>query len=349
MVKMKEIAAQAGVSQATVSLILSNHPLSQRLSEKTRERVLKVVSQMKYRKNAVAHAMVTGKSRIIGFGAWTISQWHHAVTLEGIMHAVEDKGYLTKVFTFQRDNVFVPQVVDRIIEQRLSGLIAVNPPRELIDRFQADMPTYGIPVIYLQSAVRPKVQPRIFSDDALGCQLAVQHLFSQGHRRFAFLGQSPVPQSPYHIRCESVQREVATLGLELAPEHIYLTRGHETAEDIEHYTNEAADHLGRHPRRPTALICATDNIAAVAMRRLRLHRVQTPQDVSVIGFSDSPKCAVLDPALSSVHQPFYEMGKSAAQTLLRMIEPAGDKTKVPAVNLLPTRLILRASTGAARD
>lgn len=343
MVRMKDIAEKAGVSQASVSLALGNHPLSKRLNEKTRAKIIQAAKDLGYRKNAFARAMVTGKNLIIGFGSHNPSLWHHALLLDGIMESVEGYGFVVKTFAFRDTPENITAIVDQVLSYKLAGMICDNPPMDFVERLRREDRSHSVPLVFVNPDPDSALKPNVFSDDVDGCRKVVEHLFSLGHRKMAFIGARQ-PAAPFQTRLKGIRTACKSLKIQL-PKPCLLT--FEKSGDFES-AERAADAIAGMKSPPTAIFCATDSFAAVVIRRLRRHGFHIPLDFSVVGFSDHPVAELCDPALTTVRQPFRLMGIRAVEALLSQQARLDRRAKRPALELLPVDLVVRESTGPVR-
>lgn len=339
-VRMKDIAERAGVSRSAVSLALGNSPLSKRLNEATKQRILQAAKELGYRRDAAALSMVTGKSQIVGFGAPSPSKqsiWHHALLLDGIIEAAEERDLIVKTFVYRSDPARLDAAVDKILSYRLAGLLCQQAPEIFLDRLEAGSLGREIPLLHISAPIGKRYLPSVFSDDDEGCRLLVEHLFSLGHRDIGYICG---PGVFIRRRQEWTRNWCRELGMTLREQAVAVL------EDWSEIAVErAVDRFVNLDSPPTAVLCATDSFAAVAMRRFRRHGLSVPQDVSVVGYSDDPVAALCDPPLTSIRQPFCEMGRIALRRLLQL---DSSEDRFSAVTL-PVELALRQSTAPARS
>jgi DNA-binding LacI/PurR family transcriptional regulator len=337
MVTMGQVAAQAGVSQATVSFVLGGNPDRLKISTQTRDRVLEVARELGYRRNMLARAMVTGKSRIIGVITSTHAGENIVQILAGAMEAANDHDYLLKVMHLPGDGVD-DATITRCMEWRLAGAMVVglmeDSQRWLHDAFHRA----HLPLALIDNAPLPDWGVRFLSDDAHGIRQSASHLVSLGHRRIAFLGGAPSILSDW--REISFRAAIADAGLSL-PAHWVRNTSWTNQAVIE----EGAQALLREDR-PTAVVCSADAIAMVVLRVARSLGLRLPTDLSVTGYSNAELSAFADPPLTTVDQPFQEMGHAAVMHLIQHVESEEVDLSVgprPEI-LLPTRLVERGST-----
>ncbi len=321
MLTMSQIAEQLGLTRQTVSAVMNNRYKAMRISEETAQRVREEAARFGYLRNHLALAIRTQQNNVIGCLISKLPEERVSATLSGLVSAARTHGYLVKIEDVEGDQQGSDGLI-RLIEQRVAALFCCNfhPSDELVRLFAQTVQRYNVPAVACAS--NPSLLAHhIVSDDASGCDIAVQHLWNQGHRRIAFLGA--------WINKTRMDGFIAAMnrhGVKPPPEFVVdtdwsLIKGTEVTTKL----------LGMGKLRPTAIFCANDRLAAAVIREARRLRLQVPKDLSVIGFSGSSLCESLDPPLTSVAQPFELMGSKCAQ----WIDKALAKTK--SVPLKPTR------------
>ncbi|MDD5706270.1 MAG: LacI family DNA-binding transcriptional regulator [Kiritimatiellae bacterium] len=344
MVTMKQVAQAAGVSQPAVSVALSGRRQSAYISAATRRRILAVARKMGYQPNALARAMVTGQTKVIGFLGSTLSNEYTARMLEGAVRVAQAGGYLMKLL--HTDSGASEQNALHIaIQQRLAGVISVHADEAFLAKAHAELARHSIPLAILDHTTlnlgsRRAPGIRVLSDDEAGVGAAVRHLAALGHTRIAFL-TAVGPMTAWSTREQGYRSAMDRLGL--PPQWVYL-RGPATnpAE-----CRRLKAQIFRTSNRPTALVCVADHVAMVILRLAREAGRQVPKDLSVVGFADLEMAQYTDPPLTTVAQPFDRMGETVTQRLLAAIERKSKAAGGTQPILLPTRLVVRGSTGPA--
>ncbi len=339
MITMADIAKKAGVSRSTASFVLNNRQKELRISAETRQRVLDAAQELGYLRNELARAVGSGKNYVLGFLKMSPGEQESHI-LEGVLKGAAEAGYLLKVLT-RGDNEGYEEVMRHCVEQRLAGLVSRSFLKaETTMVFCKELEAYGIPTVFVDdNLVTPGVS-YVTSDDEQGYRLTVEHLAGLGHQQIAFLaGDSIHPQSI--LRKESYRRMMQECGL-LVPEGSVVDTDWNW-ERTETLTRQLFQDRTQHP---TALVCAGDQLAAIAIRTLWRLGLRVPDDVSVIGYSDFLFAPLLNPPLTTVSQPFMEMGAVATQILLQRLQDGPSAKDAPSKVALPTELIERESTSA---
>lgn len=342
MITMRDIAVRAGVSRSTVSLVLNDKHEAVGLNEDTRRRVLRVADELGYRRNELARSVVTGKSPLFGFMIYA-PMLHSDVAarvLNGILDEADKQNYSVQVLRISTGNS--ESVIKRCVELRPAGVMGLYVGAEILEQLQQEMSRFHIPVAVLDSTPPVAGSSRILSNDIEGCRQAIGHLTELGHQRIAFIGGNPESIAG-KLRAQGYQTAMAEHGLPIPPD--YQQVGFWESEIVEQCVRRLFDRSDS----PTAIFCADDKTAMVACRALRERGLHVPGDVSLIGFADLTMAFYSDPPLTTVSQPFQEMGRRAVRRLFAVSQEWQTTTSASYYEeLLPTRLIIRRSTGPVK-
>lgn len=335
-VTMKDIAQKAKVSRPTVSVILNGRDSHIRISKKTRDHVLQIASSLNYRRNQIAHAMVTGKTNFIGFMDEDIINEYTSETLSGAVNEASKHKYFIKIFPYYNKKFF-KDIVNSIIEQRPAGIICRSLNEDLLEYLHLECVKFNVPVAIVGSGFFHGWGIRVATDDTVGAALAVNHLIDLGHKKIAHAGFTR-GRGFVEMRCQGYINAMTNAGLAIPDEYfIYGAKLH----DIEKRIGE----LAIRKNRPSAIFCTTDYIAMVVLRSLRKANLRVPQDVSIVGYADLKTSKLVDPPLSTIAEPFKEVGKIAVSELIAEIEKKEKGSFNTEVRkMLDVKLIVRASS-----
>jgi DNA-binding LacI/PurR family transcriptional regulator len=335
---MADIALRAGVSRATVSSVLNGSNSNIRVSEETRERILAVADEMGYRPNEIARAMISGgKQRVIAYLAKNPEKEFRARILTGVLAAAEEWGYFVQVMRLYGRELDA-ELIKRCLSLRPSGILVQLIAPTSLEYLHNEMSRWEIPIVLLDAAVGAEKLDRVMSDEWQGAWEAVRYLSELGHRRIAFI--SGVATDPVCILREAAFRQAMHQhGLPLLPG--FLQHGDWEIQPTERAVEYFLNHVGEPP---TAIFCANDVMAMLVLRYARRLGYPVPDRLSVIGYGDFSSSAYTDPALTSVAQPFAEMGYQAMRCLLTRIANMGEGSGVAPRELLhPCQLVIRES------
>ena len=343
-VTMRDIALRAAVSRPTVSAVLNRRGDLGRISADTQQRVWQTAREMGYRRNEMARAIVSGKTRMLGFLGGFPDYEHVGQMLGGALEEVEKSGYSMKVFGCLQGDAGRASI-ERCVELRLSGVIALRMDPNILDYLQEEMSHYHIPIVFLDMSRALHAQlgahVGVYSDDAHGIAAGVEHLVALGHRQIAFLGGTlPADEAAAkRSRNGTFEAVMESLHLPLGAGFSTYAGSYWNADDAE---RAACELLNRKPR-PTAILCGNDAIAMTVLRTARQMGLQLPAQLSVMGFGDFTMARFADPPLTTIAQPFEEMGRVAVRHLLN--NKTWDESQLIRSELVPTQVVVRASTG----
>jgi LacI family transcriptional regulator len=362
---IRDIARLAGVSTATVSRVLNQKP---DVDAETRERILRIVSEQSYVPSVTASSLAGGRSRLLGALVPSLTWPLMPSIMQGIAEVIEQTAYELVLYSISH-RTDRSALIDRILAARqIDGLIAVYPDGEgrvetAVDadrgasRHLAELYQQGFPVVILDDQSLPGQTPWVGPDNRLGAYEAVRHLVHLGHRRIAYV-QGPLQYQCSHDRYAGYRQalERAQIQVDMA----LVAQGDFTTPSGQ----DAAIQLLGLSARPTAVFAANDQMASGVLAAAKERGLLLPDDLAVIGFDDTLLSAHTQPALTTVKQPFEEMGKSAAELLLALVDaprvlgPAwhdqvahlararGGTGADPMHIQLPTQLVIRDSCGA---
>jgi DNA-binding LacI/PurR family transcriptional regulator len=320
-----DVARAAGVSQSTVSLVLSGKSAG-RISRKTEEAVRRAAEELSYRPNIAARALRTGAARSVGLVVPDVTHPFFGLTMRGAQEAAWSAGYAVAL-------VDVP--LDRPLEAPLEALRAG--PADGFIYFSVEPPERrpgGERIVVIEA--EPEGVPWVSLDTAAGTDAALAHLIELGHRRIAQLG-SRVQYPTFQIRMARWRAALESVGVEPVES---LWAG--AAFDFDDAA-AAATRLLDVPDPPTAVVCDDDILAGGVYLAARDRGLRIPEDVSVVGFDDLPFARVLAPGLTTVRADARRLGAVAFEALLSVM--AGEQVEG---QTLPVELVVRDSTAPPR-
>ncbi|TVL89935.1 LacI family transcriptional regulator [Streptomyces sp. SAJ15] len=334
--RLADIAAQAGVSEATVSRVLNGKP---GVAAATRESVLAALDVLGYERPVRLRQRSAG---LVGLITPELENPIFPALAQVIGQALTRQGYTPVLATQTPGGSTEDELTEMLVDRGVAGIIFVS---GLHADTSADMQRYdqlrgqGVPFV-LVDGFSPKVRaPFISPDDRAAMLLAVTHLVSLGHSRIG-LALGPKRFVPVLRKIEGFQRGMR--------EQLGLT-ARQSEELIQHslYTLEGGQAAATAliERGCTAIICASDMMALGAIRAARQQGLAVPRDISVVGFDDSPLIAFTDPPLTTIRKPVQPMGQAAVRALLEEI--GGTPAPHSEFVFLP-ELVVRGSTASAQ-
>jgi LacI family transcriptional regulator len=295
------------VSLGTASNVL-NRP--DRVLPETRERVLAVIERLGFVRNSAAHQMRSGNSRCFGAVVIDAANPFSTEMVRGVEDAVHEQGSVVMVCSSDGSPDREARYLQLLEEQRVQGIV-ITPATRSIRHLQT-LRDRGTLVVLLDRKSGDGTLCSVSVDHVRGGELAANHLFERGHRRIAFIN------GPLHLsQCAERRR-----GMRRAARSGHL----DADESITEYTidpitafeqaGSIVDEILDLPDCPTAIVCVNDRVAFTVLGALEQRRVRVPRDISVVGYDDVDFAAMLSPALTSIRQPKYELGRAAAQLLI---------------------------------
>ncbi len=336
---IKDVAKRAGVSFKTVSRVL-NDQIGVR--DELRARVRAAVDELGYIVNYSAKSLASRRSQTIGVVVGRLTDPH---TLE-IVHYVGEMSERDKrgIVIFTRPSFANGLDMSNFIGNGVVGSLLLVSPRS-IEPYLPMIRVLRLPAVVVEAPFLDEAQNLldgpvscVVSENRRGAYIGVNYLIELGHRRIAFLGGSDMPQN--RLRLAGYRDALAANGIPFDP--AYVRSGRWTWES----GYERALDLLRLEEPPTAVFCASDNIALGVMHALAERGVHVPEDMSLLGFDDIPAAAQSVPTLSTVKQPTAEMVQKAMDLLVRAMQGETLKT---ANHVLPTTLIERDSCAPPRQ
>jgi LacI family transcriptional regulator len=327
---LRDVAAAAGVSRATASKALNGLG---RMTEQTRERVLKVATDLSFRPNRLAQSLIRKRSFTVGLLTNDAYGRFSLPLMAGISEALVDADVSVFLCHIEDDPVLAERHVAAMLDKQVDGIIATG--KRIDRRLPVDLSSLGIPVVYAFTEPEPGM-PALVSDDAGGATLAVNHLLGLGRRRIRHVS-GPESFAVVAVRAAATREALVGAGMDAAPALL--------GSWSEAWGHAAVDRLFETGgSEPDAIVCGNDQIARGVVDRLRERGVRVPEDVAVIGFDNwEILAASTRPPLTSVDMNLPALGREAGLTLLSLVNGGAVET---GLRHLPCRLVVRQSCGA---
>ena len=330
-VTLKEIAQSAGVSRATVSLVLRNNPM---VARATRERVQSSIASLGYVYDRAAANLRARHTHTVGLVVCEITNPFYAELTAGIDEALDHAGWVGFLANTAESPARQDRFIERMREHRVDGLLlcpAEGTDVDLIDRLQG----YGLPMVQVLRRLDRRDADHVGADFRLGMTLAVEHLIRLGHGRIAFVGGGR-QASPALDRVQAYRETLARHGLPIGPIVSCLPTREEGERAVEALMRGGRDD-------PTAIVCHNDLCAIGVLVGLSDRGLVGGKDCAVIGFDNISEAEHSRPALTTIDIGARQIGIESAHLLLRRIQAP---TGAPESIVLPPRLVIRSSCGS---
>lgn len=337
---LKDIAQQLGITVATVSRALKNYP---DISPSTKKAVLELAEKLKYRPNPIALNLRNSRSYVIGVVVPEIVHYFFSSVISGIMDVADEIGY--SVMLCQTNESYPREVRETtlLLNSRVDGLlISLSDGTSSFEHLHEFL-EHNIPLVMFDKICDEISVTKVIVDDYAGAFEAVEHLILQGKKRIALI-RGPLISTTNKLRAQGYVDALKKYDLPVQDEYIMESSSGATLEE----GSRISVLLMQLPEPPDAIFSVADAAAIGALNTVKKLGKKIPEDVAIVGFSNWEMASVVEPPLSSVYQPGYEMGQVSAKLLLEQIEAKQNNTEVqPVTHVLPTRLIIRESSAIA--
>lgn len=336
-VTIKDIARELGISPSTVSRALKDHP---DISPDTKKAVNELAEKLNYQPNIVALSLRQSKTNTIGVIIPEIVHFFFSTVISGIEDVAYSAGY--NVILAQSNESQTREISDikALFNSRVDGmLMSVSRETTNFDHIES-MLAKGVPIVFFDRVYDTGQASKIIVDDFTGAKEATLHLIDQGCKRIAHI-EGPPNLEISKQRLEGYKEALKEHNIPFNKELVAICPSGTIEEG-----KKATEKLLSLKNPPDAIFATNDPAAMGAMQAIKAKGLKMPDDVALVGFSNWFFSSLMDPPLSSVDQPGFEMGQEAAKLLIRQIEKQekDDEDITPETKILKTRLIIRESS-----
>ncbi len=331
-VTLKSVAERVGLSPGTVSSVLNDTPAAQSIPESTKARIIAAARELNYRPNFFARSLRAKRTFTVGIIAEEIGDVYGAMVISGIDARLREEGYFFITVIHRHDPKLLRSYADLLTQRGVEGFITV-------DTSIATVPS--LPTVAVAGHRKLKNVTNVVLDHELAAELALRHLVELGHREIAFL-RGHVLSSDSKPRWAAICKAAQKLGIEIDPDLVLQI---EIPDGSPYLGYPYGKELLKRAKPFTALFAYNDLSAIGAIRAFKEAGLQVPDDISVIGFDDIQAAAYNSPSLTTVRQPLFKMGWTAADILLGRLENQNENPSEVAVE---PSLIVRESSAPSR-
>ncbi len=333
-ISIEDIARRAGVSHSTVSRALRDNSL---ISPKVREEIKKIAREMNYVPNAIAQSLLSSRTNTVGVVVTSIADPFYAEVVEGIEQVATAAGLSVLLTASHRDLSQEIAAIDNFHRRRVDGILVTD---SRINKNNTDLVgNIAVPTILINSQTenQPETFHTVTVDDILGGRLAVEHLIGLGHTAIGYLGVGDRSKSNqqrlegYHIALKQASLPQNSNWVAISDEDNIRISDVDTGKKMLPQLFNAG---------VTGIFCYNDMVAVGALLACQELNILVPQTLSLVGFDGIALCRYVTPPLTTVCQPMLEIGRSAMQMLLDLL----DEKSVENLVLAPF-LVKRGSTG----
>ncbi|GAQ24625.1 MULTISPECIES: LacI family DNA-binding transcriptional regulator [Tepidanaerobacter] len=333
MVTIKEVAKKAGVSPSTVSRVLNGSDV---VAEDTKEKVMAAVKSLNYRPNFLAQGLKDGKTKTIGLIIPNIRNPIYPVIARGVEDVARKYGYTVILCNTDEDTEIEKESIQKLRKRWVDGLI-IAPAAKKVEHLE-ELEQEGFPMVVIVRKLDIKAN-MIVIDNFQAAYDAVSFLIKTGHRRIAIV-KGNQQLALYRDRFSGYKQALLDAGIPIEYELITGDDSDSIQWSLDGYN--AVNSLLNRNIEFDAVFATTDLRAIGAIRAIKDHNLRVPDDISVIGFDNLEFSSLIDPPLSTVSQPFYDIGARAASKVLQLCSK--DNPSGAMVEIMPSELIIRKST-----
>jgi LacI family transcriptional regulator len=337
-IRMRDIAADLGVSVVTVSKVLRNQG---RISSEMRERVLRHAKQLNYRPDLTARSLATGRTYLIGMIVPDLMHPFFAAIAKALARNLRQRGYSLVISSSDEDPLLELQEIEALLARRIDALVLASSQRAKSNSISRCLKEARVPHLLLDRPLRGLNSHFVGSDDEAIGRLATEHLIERGYTKIAHIG---IPNlSPGSGRLAGYKATLKRHGHRIQAKRIVaVDSGDERGEECGYV---AMQRLLTLKPRPDAVFCYNDVIASGAQRAVLEAGLAIPKEMALIGVSNLAGLSFwnsLQVSLSTVDQDVPGLAAEATQQLLKMQESRTEA--VPKRTFIPLKLIVREST-----
>jgi LacI family transcriptional regulator len=329
---IKDLAKKLDVAPSTVSRALRDHP---DISEATKKRVVVAAAKYNYQPNQLAQSLQKKRSNTIGVIVPEIRHDFFSTVISGIEEVAYEFGYT--IMVCQSNETLAREIINTqaLVSNRVAGLLIAISSETTSYEHLSGVLRQGVPLVQFDRVVEELPTSKVVVDDYGAAYEAVVHLIESGYRRIGHLaGQEGIALN--RRRYEGYRDAMRDNGLEVEKK-FHLHGGYREEDGYK----GAGKYLSL-DELPEAILAINDPVAVGVFTRFKEAGVRIPDDVALVGFSDTPAAALIDPPLTTVYQPAFEIGRTAVTLLLKQLEAEGEF--VPETRTLETRLLVRGSS-----
>lgn len=337
-VTLKDIAKALNLSISTISKSLND---SHEISIETKKIVLEYAKQHHYSPNRLAKGLKEGKSRSIGVVVCSLENNFAAQMLDGIDSATSDKSYQIIIMQSKESNKQERACIDLLYSGGVDGIL-ISPACETVDFTHINsLQESGLPIVLFDRLSDKMNTHMVGSDNFTGAYDATVHLIKNGYKKIAHLSTNTI----FNIatdRLNGYRQALRDYGIQL-DQHMLRSCDYSDPKKLVSDLEDSIHYYMSLPTRPDAILTSTDQITTRCLALLNRLGYRIPEDIALIGFTNTDLADAFHPPLSTVYQPAFEIGQLAAKKLISLIEKKHQEPEYETI-LLKTNIQIRASS-----
>ncbi len=330
---IKDIAKVLSISPSTVSRALRDHP---DISNETKEKVLNTAKELDYFPDSLAQGLKSRRTNTIGIIVPEIKHHFFSSAISGIEDVTYNSGFTILVCQSNESVEREKLNLKTLVSNRIAGLlVSLSQTTTDASHFKV-LKKRGIPVVFFDRTIEGLNASKVIVDDFQGAYDIVSHLIQSGYKRIAHIA-GPTNISIGNNRLKGYQKALEDNNIPINSDLI-IEGGFRQKDG-----SSAADKLIELENRPDAIFAVNDPVAIGAFSKIKERGLVIPDEMALVGFSNNPVSALIEPALTTVEQPSHEIGRIAAELLLEKINDSS-KAEDVVEKILKTKLIIRQSS-----
>lgn len=332
-VTIYDLARKLNISIATVSRALKDDPV---VSKKTKKKIFELAEEMGYRSNHFARNLRNKRTDTIGVIVPRLNSYFMSTVIAGIENVANNEGFNLIISQSSESAQKEMNSVKTMFNNRVDGLlVSLAYDTDDITHFEA-LYRKNVPIIFFDRVAEQDMCTNVLIDNRKAAYEATKHLIQQGCQRIAHITATP-KRNVYIDRLEGYKRALAEFNLPFSDEQLIIGNLSQEAGAL------AAEQILAMRERPDGIFVANDNSAVGCMLALKRAGIRIPDDIAFVGFNNDPVSKVVEPNLTTINYPGYEMGEVAARNLINHLTGIATITSTNTI-LLRSELIVRGSS-----
>ena len=331
-VSLKDLARELKVSISSVSRALNNHP---DISPGLIKKVQKLAQQKNYKPNPYAIRLLGHVSKTIGVIIPDIVTHFYSSVISGIENYTKEKGYAVVISSSQESYQKEQDNIENLLNLRVDGLIICLSQETSGYKHFDKITEAKTPLVFFDRVCRTDEISSVVADNYEAARMVINHFHEKGSNKIAFIN-GPAHLSICKERFSGYIEGLKDCGLKIRKS--FLVSCDMTPDGA----IVATQKLLALPEKPDAILSINDTVAFAAMKEIKRQGFKIPDDIAMVGFTDEFHASIVEPELTSVMHPTFEMGQEAARLLINQIE--SDELKTPRQIVMKTKLVIRQSS-----
>lgn len=345
-ITLRDVAYESDVSAATVSIVLNNAPLARYIPPTTKDRIEKAARKLGYRPKLLSRFLGAKRNHTVGVMVFDITDPYCTLILRGIENSLYQASFVQILTDVHNQRGRFERYLEMLLARPIEGLVIVANWLFVDIDLLADIEKRNIPAVMIGRELRTASVSSVMVDNEAGAHLAMEHLYSLGHRKVAFI-RGPKMLIDSVPRWRAVRSFARSVGLEIdpalvvdLPDSLDPNSGFEGGFRL-------TEELLKRKKRFTAVMAFDDMTAFGTIRALARAGLRVPEDCSVIGFDDVIPAGLSVPSLTTVRQPMEDLGSAAVGIVMEGINAAVEEREYQTTHRkLAPELVVRESTRA---